>query len=91
VIAPDQLKGQSQAPAGPYASIGLADGSVQTGFSLPSYNPNTSPLGLVYSGSVANPQPIFQVRYQLDPSQSLPTSVTAQLTLKDQSNNTVFQ
>src|SRR6516162_7008628 len=90
VIAPDQLKGQSLAPAGPYASIGLADGSVQTSFSLPSYNPNTSPLGLVYSGSVADPQPIFQVRYQLDPSQSLPTSVTAQLTLKDQSNNTVF-
>ena len=63
VIAPDQLKGQSQAPAGPYASVGLADGSVQTSFSL---------------------------RYQLDPSQSVPTSVTAQLTLKDQNNNTVF-
>src|SRR6516162_9401839 len=90
VIAPDQLKGQSQAPAGPYASIGLADGSVQTSFSLPSYNPNTSPLGLVYSSVVADPMPVFQLRYQLDPSQSLPTSVTAQLTLKDQNNNTVF-
>jgi hypothetical protein len=64
VMAPDQLKGQSMAPAGPYASIGLADGSVQSGFSLPSYNPNTAPLGLVYNSAVANPQPIFQVRYQ---------------------------
>src|SRR5207245_1881426 len=82
--------GQSGAPAGPYAMLGLADGSVQTGFSLPGYNPNTSPLSLVYNSAVADPQPIFQVRYQLDPSQSLPSSVTAQLTLKDQSNNTVF-
>src|SRR6516165_8153103 len=88
VIAPDQLKAQSQAPAGPYASIGLADGSVQTAFSLPSYNPNTSPLGLVYSSVVADPMPVFQLRYQLDPSQSVPSSVTAQLTLKDQNNNT---
>jgi len=88
VIAPDQLKGQSQAPAGPYASVGLADGSVQTSFSLPSYNPNTSPLGLVYSSVVADPMPVFQLRYQLDPSQSVPSSVTAQLTLKDQNNNT---
>src|SRR5579859_1849943 len=90
VIAPDQLQGQSSVPAGPYATLGLADGSVQTGFSMPSYNPNTAPLGLIYNSAVADPQPIFQVRYQLDPSQSLPTSVTGQLTLKNQSGTTVF-
>jgi hypothetical protein len=90
VIAPDQLQGQSTVPAGPYAMLGLADGSVQTGFSMPGYNPNTAPLGLVYNSAVADPQPIFQVRYQLDQAQSLPTSVTAQLTLKNQSGTTVF-
>ncbi|HTU91033.1 MAG TPA: hypothetical protein VMF69_13220, partial [Gemmataceae bacterium] len=37
VITPDQLsRGQATQAAGPYASIGEADGSVQTSFSMPS-------------------------------------------------------
>jgi YD repeat-containing protein len=89
VIAPDQLtSNQLSVPAGPYATIGLTDGSLQTSHSMPSYNANVQPLGLVYNSAVANPQPIFTVNYQL-PS-SLPTNVTAQLTVKNQSGTTVY-
>ncbi len=43
VITPDQVSaGQATVAAGSYASLGLADGGVQTSHSLPAYNP-TSP------------------------------------------------
>jgi YD repeat-containing protein len=90
VITPDTLNGQATQAAGPYASLGLADGSVQTSLSLPSYNPNVAPLGLTYNSAVADPQPTFLVRYQLSPTQALPSSVTAQLTLTNSSGTTVF-
>jgi hypothetical protein len=64
VISPDQLSGgQATQAAGPYASIGLADGSVQTSFSMPSYNPNTTPVSLDYNSTAANAQPIFLDEY----------------------------
>src|SRR5262249_2539431 len=66
------------------------DGSVQTSLSLPSYNPNVAPLGLVYSAAVADPQPMFLARYQLSPSQALPSSLTGQLTLTDSGGHTVY-
>jgi YD repeat-containing protein len=90
VVTPDQLSGQATVPAGPYAALGLADGSVQTSLSLPAYNPNVAPLALVYNSAVADPQPTFLVHYQLSPSQALPSSVTAQLTLTDSGGHTVF-
>ena len=81
VITPDQLtSGQPTQAAGPYASIGEADGSVQTSFSMPSYNPNTTPVSLDYNSTTANPQPIFLTEYQLPVGQSVPSTITAQLT-----------
>ena len=89
VIAPDQLQNQAMVPAGPYAGVGLVDGSVQTGFSLPSYNPNVAPLGLVYNSAAAHPQTIFTLNYLLSNWLSIPSYVNAQLTLS-QSGTTVF-
>jgi RHS repeat-associated protein len=90
VVTPDQVNGQAMVAAGPYASLGLADGSVQTSHSLPSYNPNVAPLTLVYNSAVADPQPVFQTRFQLDPTKALPSSLTAQLTLTNGSGQTVY-
>ena len=90
VIAPDQLNGQATQAAGPYARVGLADGSVQTSHAMPSYNPNVAPFELLYNSAAADPQPVFLVRYQLVPNQDLPVAVTAQLTLTDQDGNTVY-
>jgi hypothetical protein len=81
VITPDQLSsGQATQAAGPYASIGEADGSVQTSFSMPSYNPNTTPVSLDYNSTVANAQPIFLAEYQLPTGQAVPATISAQLT-----------
>jgi YD repeat-containing protein len=87
VLTPDQLSsGQATQAAGPYANIGLADGSVQTSFSMPSYNPNTTPLSLDYNSTAANAQPIFLDEYQLPSNQSVPATISAQLTF----NNTAL-
>jgi YD repeat-containing protein len=87
VLTPDKLSsGQAMQAAGPYASIGLADGSVQTAFAMPSYNPNTTPAGLVYNSTAANAQPIFLTEYQLPLGQAVPSTITAQLTF----NNTAL-
>jgi len=44
VQTPDQLQSQEATqPGGPYASLGLADGSVQTAFTMPSYNSSAPP------------------------------------------------
>ncbi|HTU21877.1 MAG TPA: hypothetical protein VMG10_27815 [Gemmataceae bacterium] len=85
VITPDQLlSGQPTQAAGPYASIGEVDGSVQTLFAMPSYNPNTTPVSLDYNSTTANPQPIFLTEYQLPTGQSVPSTITAQLTFDGQ-------
>ncbi|HTU23455.1 MAG TPA: hypothetical protein VMG10_35795, partial [Gemmataceae bacterium] len=87
VITPDQLSsGQATQAAGPYASIGEDDGSVQTSFSMPSYNPNTTPVSLDYNSTTANAQPIFLTEYQLPLGQSVPSTISAQLTF----NNTAL-
>ncbi len=87
VVTPDQLtSGQPTQAAGPYASVGLVDGTVQTTFAMPSYNPNTTPVSLDYNSTTANPQPIFLTEYQLPVGQSVPSTITAQLTF----NNTAM-
>ncbi len=89
VIAPDLLNGQATQDAGPYATVGLVDGSVQTSHAMPTYNPNAAPFEVLYNSAAADPQPVFLVRYQLDPGADLPDSVTAQLTLTNQEGDTV--
>jgi RHS repeat-associated protein len=88
VITPDMLNGQDMIVAGPYAEVGQVDGSAQTSFSLPAYNPNATPLGLDYSSAVADPQPIFLVNYQL--GSSLPTTVNATLSVNGSAGSTVY-
>jgi hypothetical protein len=84
ILPPDKvLSNQASVAIGPYASAGLADGSVQTSFAMPSYNPNVAPLGLVYITVAADPHPVFQVLY-LEPT--LPSVFSAQLSI----NGTAF-
>lgn len=91
VLSPDKLSsGQATQTAGPDASIGLADGSVQTTFSMPDYNPNTTPVSLDYSSTAANAQPIFLAEYQLPFGQAVPATITAQLTSNNVAGSTVY-
>jgi RHS repeat-associated protein len=87
LFGPDQLNGQDMLPAGPYASVGLVDGSAQAAFSVPDYNPNAAPLSLVYNSAVAYPQPIFLWSYWLG---NTPTTFTAQMSVADLSGTTVY-
>jgi YD repeat-containing protein len=64
---------------GPYYQVGISDGELQTTHTLPAYNPNVPPLQLMYISTAADPKPTFVYHYQLDPSQSLPPSITASL------------
>ncbi len=90
VVTPDQLTAQQATQSGgPYASLGLTDGSVQTSFAMPSYNPNVAPVSLDYSSTAANAQPIFLVHYQLPAGQAVPATITAQLTLNGTAGSTI--
>jgi RHS repeat-associated protein len=82
VIQPDAVTPQQAAAgAGPYYQVGLQTGELQTSHSLPSYNPNIPvPIRLVYNSTMADAEPIFIVLFQVDPSQSSPNDVYAQLT-----------
>jgi YD repeat-containing protein len=90
VVTPDQLTAQQATqPGGPYANLGLTDGSVQTSFAMPSYNPNVAPVSLDYNSTAANARPIFLARYQLPTGQAVPATITAQLTLNGTAGSTI--
>ena len=68
LVPPDALTGaQSMAAAGPYASVGLTDGELQTSHAFPSYNPNVPALQLQYVSTAADPKEVFVAHYQLSP------------------------
>jgi hypothetical protein len=51
-LTPDQLTAQQAVvAAGPYAGLGLADGSVQTAFAMPTYNPAPRPPDITHPPS----------------------------------------
>jgi hypothetical protein len=81
VLPPDALTARQETVDSQYYRLGLATGEVQTSHTLPAYNPGVPPLTLLYSSTAADRLPIFLEHYQLDPSQSAPATVTAQLTL----------
>jgi YD repeat-containing protein len=68
----------------------LADGAVLTTHTLPTYNPGVPALQLLYSSTAADTKPIFLDHFQLDPTQAVPTRVTAQLTFNGVTGQTVW-
>jgi YD repeat-containing protein len=84
VVTPDTLlAGQQGTGAGP-AGVGQVAGNLQTGFMLPTYNPGVPALALVYSSiAAASGTPIFNVHYQLNPSGSLPATVTVSVSVNN--------
>jgi RHS repeat-associated protein len=90
VVTPDAVTSRQEVVGGPNYSLGLATGEVQTGHTLPAYNPGVPPHQLVYSSTAADPRPIFLTRYTLDPSQAVPATVSAQLTLNGVAGPTVY-
>ncbi len=81
VVTPDLLQSGAMSVSNPHDSITLADGSVSTEIDLPAYNPSVPALSLVYNSLAADPRPIFDTRYQLDPTVAVPSTISARLTV----------
>ncbi len=61
-------------------SVVSATGSAETSIAMPSFNPNVAPVSLQYDSLTGNALPIINIEHPLDPTQSTPSTVTAQLT-----------
>ncbi len=82
LIGPDQLQQGGDTISGPNFSVNLTSGDLNLGYSLPSYNPALTPLGLGYSSARADQADVFLENYALDPTLSTaPNTVSAILTL----------
>jgi RHS repeat-associated protein len=71
-------------------SVDTNTGAADTTIALPTYNPNIPPLALAYDSQAAYPQPLILEHHTLDPSQSIPTKVSAQLTFSGSSGGTYY-
>jgi YD repeat-containing protein len=94
VLEPGKLATAQAGVAGgsalrPY-QVELGDGSLEYFWSMPSYNPGVSSAALVYDSVAAEPDPIFTVNYELDPSRSVPDRVAARLTFNGVTGSWVY-
>jgi YD repeat-containing protein len=90
VLAPDQITAGAATQDGHHYQLRLADGAVLTDHMLPTYNPGVPALDLMYSSTAADTKPIFVDHFQLDPTQAVPTRVSAQLTFNGVTGQTVW-
>src|SRR5207302_1359848 len=90
VLPADALSSGQASSVAQYYSLGLDTGEVDTGHTLPAYNPNVAALTLAYSSLAADPRPIFIAHYPLDTSQPVPATVNAQLTLNGTSGQQFY-
>jgi RHS repeat-associated protein len=84
-----QPNAEAQTHEPPYR-LGLAAGDLETVHHIHSYNPGVPPLHLVYSSTAANALPIFITHFQIDPSQAVPSTVSAQLTFNSVAGSTFY-
>ena len=71
-------------------SVDSNTGGVSAILPMPSYNPNIPGLVLSYDSLTAAPQPIIVEHHALDPSLTLPTQVSAQLTFNGTAGTTFY-
>jgi RHS repeat-associated protein len=68
----------SESVTRPYA-VAQSSGVLYASHTFDDYDPGVPPLGLVYSSDAAERRPIFIDRYELNPSASVPNTVSARL------------
>lgn len=89
-ISPDQALADTARFDSQNLSVDAYSGSVQTAIALSSYNPNVAPLVFSYDSLNADPRPMILEHHELDPSQSVPTKVGAQLTFNGVTGTTYY-
>ena len=83
---------QAAAPAFASQNVSVVDdtGALETSIALPSFNPNIPGLTLNYDSLSANALPIVVAEHPLDPSQAVPSQVSAQLTFNGTAGTTYY-
>jgi RHS repeat-associated protein len=89
-LPPDLVLDQASAIDSHNVSVDSTSGALNTTLSLPNYNPNVPGLALTYNSMTADPRPIVVIPHAIDPSQTTPTKVSGQITVKDTSGNTKY-
>lgn len=89
-LSPDLLLASAPVVPTHNATVDANDGALDTMISLPTYNPNISPLVLAYDSQAAAPQPLILEHHTLDPSLAIPTKVSAQLTFNGTAGSTYY-
>jgi RHS repeat-associated protein len=89
-LSPDTISPGSPSWASDDVSVTADSGALDTTIPLPSYNPNVPALALTYDSLTANPLPIIVVEHPLDPTQAVPSQVSAQLTFNGTAGTTWY-
>ncbi len=79
-LSPDTVNPNAPVWTSDYVTVNSDSGALDTSITLPTYNPNVNPNVLTYDSITANPLPIILVPHSLDPTQAVPSEVSAQLT-----------
>jgi len=89
-LPPDTVSPVAPQWASQYVSVDANSGSLDSTIPLPSYNPNVGALALTYDSLTANSLPMIVVQHPLDPAQTVPTKVSAQLTFNSTVGSTYY-
>ena len=79
-LSPDTVMASAPTWSSDDVNVNADSGALDTMISMPSYNPNVPGLSLEYNSLTANPMPIIVVPHSLDPTQAVPSQVSATLT-----------
>ena len=89
-LAPSQTLAGSASFPSQNVSVAATSGALDTDITLPTYNPNVPAVDLTYDSITAYPQPIVVANHTLDPTQTVPSQVSAQLTYGGTAESTYY-
>lgn len=89
-LSPDTESASAPSFAAHNVSVDANSGALGTAISLPTYNPNVPAVVLSYDSVTADPLPIITVPHTIDPTQAIPSEVSAQLTFNGTSGSTYY-
>jgi len=90
VVTPDLALADTPSFVSHNLAVDAYSGAVDTAFSLPSYNSKVPSLVFSYDSVNADPRPLILSHHVLDPAQSVPTKVGAQLTFDGTAGTTYY-
>jgi RHS repeat-associated protein len=89
-VSTDQVLVNEPSFSSNIATVDANTGALDTDIALPSYNRNIAPVDLTYDSLTADARPMVVAHHTLDPTQSVPTKVSAQLTFNSVADTTYY-